>query len=276
MATHRINGVDVYYQDDDFSDPWKPTETIFMLHGFSRNGNFWRSWVPTLARHYRVIRMDIRGCGQSRVLGNDFTFELDDVVSDCLGLLDALDIDKIHHVGEATGGIVGCLLGAHHAERLASLTLVSTPTSPGTGRPEAYSAGYATPQEAMSTLGMKEWWLRSRRPLDDPAQAEYFANEVARTPVRNAMAMWGFMHGPRVDTGALLAKIDVPTLLLTAKATFSGNVTLEQQTEMLNRLQNARQKIYDAHPNDMFYVHADELARDTLEFIDSVSNSAES
>lgn len=274
MPTQRVNGLDLFYQDDDFSDPWKPTQTVFMLHGFSRNGNFFRAWVPTLARHFRVIRADIRGCGQSEDPGKDFVFDIDDVVSDSLGLLDSLGVDSIHHVGEATGGIVGCLLAARHPERIRSLTLISTPTSPSTGKSEFYSAGFATPQEAMATLGMKDWWLRSRRPLPDPAQAAYFAGEVARTPVHCAVAMWKYMHGDRVDTMSLLSQIKAPTLLLSPTGTFSGNVTLQQQTEMIRRLPNARQKIYDAHPNDMFYLRAAELARDTLEFIESVAVTA--
>jgi pimeloyl-ACP methyl ester carboxylesterase len=270
LATRRVNGLDLFYYDDNFSDPWKPTQTVFMLHGFGRNANFWRAWVPTLARGYRVIRADIRGCGQSEDPGPDFVFEIDDVVSDFIGLLDALGVDAVHYVGDATGGIVGVLVAARHPERILTLTLISTPTRPSTGDPKNYMSGFGTPQIAMETLGMKEYWLQTSRTLDDPAQAEYFADEVARTPVHCAATMWNYMHGPKVDTTSVLSAVKAPTLVLSPTQVFSGNVTPEQQREMISHLPNARQKTYDGHPIDMLCMLPDELAKDTLDFIDSI------
>jgi pimeloyl-ACP methyl ester carboxylesterase len=271
LATRRVNGLDLFYYDDDFSDPWRPTQTVFMLHGFGRNANFWRAWVPTLARRYRVIRADIRGCGQSEDPGPGFVFDIDDVVSDCMGLLDALGVDAVNFVGDATGGIVGVMVAARHPERILSLTIISTPTSPGTGDPKNYMSGFATPQIAMETLGMKAYWLRTSRALNDLAQADYFAEEVARTPVHCATTMWNYMHGPKVDTTNLLSLIKAPTLVLSPTEVFSGNVTPQQQKEMTSRLPNAIQKTYSGHPIDMFCLRPDELAADTLEFIDSVT-----
>jgi pimeloyl-ACP methyl ester carboxylesterase len=275
VATKRINQLDLFYQDDDFSDPWEAPQTVLMLHGFGRNGNFWRAWVPTLARDYRVIRPDIRGCGRSQDPGPDFVFDLDDVIRDYIGLLDALGIEAVHHVGEATGGIVGVLLAVRHPERILSLTLLCTPTSPMTGDPKAYSDGFATPQAAMQTLGMKEWWLRTHKTLDNRAQAEYLAEEVALTPIHCAITMFAYMHWPQVDTSGLLSQVKAPTLVLSPAGVFSGNITPEQQTEMSNLLPKARQLIYDGTPSDLFYMRSDQLAKDTLEFINSLRNPNE-
>jgi 3-oxoadipate enol-lactonase len=58
---------DMHYEVDDFTDPWRKPETILMLHGNAESGLAWWAWVPHLARHYRVVRPDMRGFGQSTV-----------------------------------------------------------------------------------------------------------------------------------------------------------------------------------------------------------------
>ena len=49
MPDITINGYVTHYGDDDFTDPWKPRQTIVIQHGFGRNSQFWRRWVPMLA-----------------------------------------------------------------------------------------------------------------------------------------------------------------------------------------------------------------------------------
>ena len=55
----------LHYTIDDFTDPWKPAPTVLLQHGYARNSGFWFSWVPYLARFYRIARMDLRGHGES-------------------------------------------------------------------------------------------------------------------------------------------------------------------------------------------------------------------
>jgi hypothetical protein len=39
----------MHYEVDDFTDPWKPAETLWIQHGFGRSSRFWYHWVPPLA-----------------------------------------------------------------------------------------------------------------------------------------------------------------------------------------------------------------------------------
>ena len=65
MLTGEIDGYLTYYEIDDFSDPWKEPEMVLLHHGLGRTVDVWYGWVPILARHYRVLRMDYRGHGRS-------------------------------------------------------------------------------------------------------------------------------------------------------------------------------------------------------------------
>ena len=57
----------MYYEDDDFTDPWTTAETVILHHGNAKNSGLWYAWVPLLARDYRVIRVDARGFGRSSI-----------------------------------------------------------------------------------------------------------------------------------------------------------------------------------------------------------------
>jgi pimeloyl-ACP methyl ester carboxylesterase len=55
----------LHYTVDDYTDPWKNAQFVVLQHGNGRSSRFWYSWVPYLARHYRVVRPDARGLGSS-------------------------------------------------------------------------------------------------------------------------------------------------------------------------------------------------------------------
>ena len=55
----------LHYELDDYTDPWKKAPCIMLQHGYARSANFWRAWIPYLSRFYRVLRLDLRGLGES-------------------------------------------------------------------------------------------------------------------------------------------------------------------------------------------------------------------
>src|ERR1700691_5432897 len=55
----------LHYRIDDFTDPWRLPGTILLLHGNAESELAWYAWAPILGRHFRVVRPDMRGFGQS-------------------------------------------------------------------------------------------------------------------------------------------------------------------------------------------------------------------
>lgn len=117
------DGLKLAYYVDDFTDPWTKPETVFLLHAAMGNSQRWFSWVPKLARHYRVIRMDLRGHGQSSIPDPEQDFSLQHLVDDAVALMDQLGIDKAHIVGNSAGGYVAQQLTLQHPERVKTLSL---------------------------------------------------------------------------------------------------------------------------------------------------------
>jgi 3-oxoadipate enol-lactonase len=122
------DGTKLHYTVDDFTDPWKNAPYIVLQHGFGRNGRFWYKWVPYLARHYKVLRLDMRGFGQSREgfgLTRDFT--LQELTDDVRAVFDHAGIETAHFCGEAFGGTLGYQFAATHPDRLRTLSVLSAP-----------------------------------------------------------------------------------------------------------------------------------------------------
>jgi 3-oxoadipate enol-lactonase len=272
MPILRVGPSDLFYRDDDFADPWAPHDVVMLQHGFGRSGNMFYGWVPHLSRDFRVIRMDLRGTGQSADPGPDVSFTLDGVISDFVGLLDALKIEKVHFVGESLGSMLGIALAAAHPDRVKSLTLVSSILR---ARPERTGAinsvGYPSWPEALNALGMKEWWLRSRAATDqltgNTAKDDWFAGECGRTSLHVAQALLRFV--PTVSAEPMLTRVRAPTLLLTPGG--SRHTDTQEQQAILDVVPDSRQIQYqDAKHIDCF-LKPDQFARDTLAFLREVS-----
>src|SRR6516162_10275654 len=117
----------LHYLVDDFTDPWRQTETILLLHGNAESGAAWYGWVPRLARRFRVVRPDMRGFGASTAMPRDFPWTLDVVIDDFVRLLDTLGIGRFHLVGAKIGGTIARAFAARRPERVMTLTVVGTP-----------------------------------------------------------------------------------------------------------------------------------------------------
>lgn len=273
MPTVTVGDAEFFYQEDDFTDPWKPTETVFLQHGLCRNSDFLRAWVPAFARHYRVVRMDARGCGNSSDPGRDYEYSVDGWVADFLGFLDATGIDKVHYLGESIGGIIGAASAARAPERFHSLTLVSTPLKIKPETDQLLSYGYANQAEAFEQMGLAAWWKRSQEHSTadnpDPERDEYFANLFARTPphIAGAIARWVV----KADLTEILPQITVPTLVMSPGESYITSA--ENQDDFVSRIPTAQQKFYPGLRHGMYYLQPDLLSKDACEFMQGISKA---
>jgi pimeloyl-ACP methyl ester carboxylesterase len=61
-------------------------------------------------------------------------------------------LERVHWVGESSGGIIGLLLAAAHPERISSLTLCNTPTRIPDRIKQIYALDKATASAAITRL----------------------------------------------------------------------------------------------------------------------------
>lgn len=100
-------------------------EPLVLLHGFPQHWWGWRKVLPALAEHYRVIAPDLRGAGWTEAPRHGYTEE--QLVSDVIGLLDALEVHRVHLAGLDIGGILGFRLCLSRPERVRRFVCLAAP-----------------------------------------------------------------------------------------------------------------------------------------------------
>ena len=95
---------------------------IVLVHGLASNSRIWDDVAPRLAERHHVVALDQRGHGLSDRPTDGYTFE--QVVSDLVGVIDSLNLDRPTLVGHSWGGNVVLQYAATHPDRLHGLVLV--------------------------------------------------------------------------------------------------------------------------------------------------------
>lgn len=83
-------------------------DPVLLLHGWPQHWYEWRHLLPELAKDHRVIALDLRGFGWSDA--PRFGYDKENLATDVLAVLDALDLDRVKLIGHDWGGWIGFLL----------------------------------------------------------------------------------------------------------------------------------------------------------------------
>lgn len=93
-----VNEAKIYYAEYGEGEP------VILLHHFMSTGtNGWSSYIPVLAKKYKVIVPDLRGHGKSTDPKSDTPWKIDTSASDLLVLLDSLNLSKVSAIGGSAG-----------------------------------------------------------------------------------------------------------------------------------------------------------------------------
>ncbi|MGG5870770.1 3-oxoadipate enol-lactonase [Pseudomonas peli] len=143
----------------------------------------WDAQVADFAEHFRVLRYDTRGHGQSLV--TDGLYSIEQNGRDVLALLDALDIAKVHFCGLSMGGLIGQWLAINAPERIQRLVLCNTAAK--IGSPEVWNPRIETVlrdgQPAMLALrdASIARWFTPEFAAAEPAKVEPVVGMLAAT-----------------------------------------------------------------------------------------------
>lgn len=253
----------MHYVVDNFCDPWRTPETILMLHGNAESGLAWYAWAPKLARHFQVVRPDMRGFGQSTPMPRDYKWSVDGLIDDFCKLMDHLRIDRFHLVGAKLGGTIARAFAGRRPERILTLTVVGTPT------PLREGALERVPEliRDFETHGVEHWArqnMASRLGGHFPPEGvEWWTKFMGHTAVSTQI---GFM-GPigAADIRADLPKIACPTLVITTEGSALGSV--EQTRQWQEQIPDSELLVLPGNSYHVAATHADVAADATLDFI---------
>lgn len=221
-------GVTLHVRRFDFTDPWKQADTLLMLHGTAETGEAYRQWIPSLARHFRVVCPDLRGMGLSTAIAAGHELEMDDLAGDVLALMGALGVGRYFVIGEKVGALLAMRLAARHPEQIAGLALACGMIAPrdvvGPWIPEWI--------RLIETAGPRAWVdaTQGGRMGDElePAALEWWSALMAATEPRSLIAYLQMLRRFAL-AGDELRAIRAPTLFLVPAAGAAPGASFEQR-----------------------------------------------
>lgn len=114
--------------DVDDSGP-EGADLVVLLHGWPQDRTAWDKVTPLLTTTgVRVIAPDLRGYSPGARPGNHLDYEITEMVADVVALLDEVGAEQAHIVGHDWGGALAWAIAARAPERVATLTVLSTPS----------------------------------------------------------------------------------------------------------------------------------------------------
>jgi len=93
-----INGLKIYYEESGEGMP------VILLHHFFATASQWKTYVPELAKKYRVIAVDLPGHGRSDYMDTTKVFLHKKATEYIIGLIDFLKLDSVYLIGASSGG----------------------------------------------------------------------------------------------------------------------------------------------------------------------------
>ena len=205
------DGLTLRYAVDDYTDPWRKADTLVMCHAAMGSSRRFNAWVPHLARHFRVVRLDMRGHGESEApKPEQIVFER--YGQDVVELLDHLGLESAHFIGSSAGGIMCLSVAIRHPGRVK--TLASFAATPGMKNGKADHAGWVTKIGAKGIDGFLRETIADRINLKeaDPGFVDWFITESARTNVPALAAFVPMMT--KIDLVPELHRIQCPVLVV--------------------------------------------------------------
>jgi 3-oxoadipate enol-lactonase len=176
--------------------------------------HMWDAQVPKFTQHFRVLRYDRRGHGQSGVPQGPYSME--QLGRDVLAILNALHLQRVYWCGLSMGGMVGQWLGANAPQRIDRLILSNTACyypdkTLWHERIKAVSeSGIAAIAER--SLGA---WLSSGFRERDPQTTAHMKAMLLSTPVVGYLGCCAAVRD--MDHREILAKITAPTLVIAGR-----------------------------------------------------------
>ncbi|KQL46680.1 alpha/beta hydrolase [Brevibacillus choshinensis] len=117
IQTSEKDGVAMEYGLAGHSD----APVLLLLHAIRNTKMLFAGIIPTLAQHYRVVAVDLRGHGQST---ETTVFSFEDIVNDLIGLLDAEALDQVTVVAASFSAVPAQMLAVREPKRIARLILL--------------------------------------------------------------------------------------------------------------------------------------------------------
>jgi pimeloyl-ACP methyl ester carboxylesterase len=249
--------IDLYYESHGHG------EAIVFIPGTGFAGNVWmESQVEELAKSFRVVIHDPRGCGRSTRWKGVYTIGV--MGNDVIALLEHLQLPAAHVIGHSMGGRIGLSLALNFPGKLKSLIIAAGGSGPaGREGPETVPGlpfRLAFELMEMSFEGYVKQEICDSDTYFTPAYRNRFPDKVRRfydmvwsqhanleeyLRLCIARSNWEATHR--------LADVAVPTLVVVGDSDLVGSNHVQQASVLARRIPGAESKILKGQCHGFFW-----------------------
>ena len=267
MPHIEFNGAAIHYDIVDQRLPWQRGgggDAIVFHHGLGARADMWCGWAGALAPRHRLLRMDMRGHGRSRVPARH-PCTIDALADDLEAVVDHADLGRFHLVGESIGGTAALLFAARHPERVLTLT-VSNGAHRGSG-----ITNLSPWERIIADGGMRAWsaHMMQQRFFDgsiDDAAWRWYETQQAQCDRNAVLALAAALSA--ADLTAELQRVSMPVLLLHPDS--SPFIPVGLMADLRERLADARLRVFARTRHGLPFSHAGECARELVGFLEAL------
>ncbi|GAA2483202.1 alpha/beta fold hydrolase [Streptomyces longisporus] len=235
MPQLEVDGAALTYDDEGPRDG--DGVPLVFIHGWTADRHRWDHQMAHFAEKRRVIRLDLRGHGDSSGAGVPTVAELAD---DVLALLDHLDVERAVLVGHSMGGMIAQTITLDHPERVERLVLVGSIArmTYSRGRGLLMAASTLVPYKLFVATNIQ----RAFAPGYPREEVRAHIKASAATPREVVMTLYGAMRA--FDVLDRVGEIRVPTLLI--HGYYDIQLPVRQMLRMAKAYPDAEVRIIDA------------------------------
>jgi 3-oxoadipate enol-lactonase len=237
MTVININRNPLFFRVD--GDPGAPP--LVLSNSLGTDHRMWDAQMEALTQHFRVIRYDARGHGQSGTPEGPYTIE--DLAQDALGVMDELHVGRAHFCGLSLGGVVAQWIAINAPDRLDRLILANT--APFIGPREAWDERIAmVERDGMKPVAeavVKRWFTDQFRRRNSQAVAAVKQLLLAANVSGYAATCAAIRDA---DFRAQIASIETPTLVIAGRD--DPVTTLEDAKLLVDSIRGAWGKVLAA------------------------------
>jgi pimeloyl-ACP methyl ester carboxylesterase len=97
---------------------------VLLIPGAWSTYRYWNRIIPLVSRHYRLLALDYLGAGDSDKPGSGFRYTVEEQADLVEGVIESLQVSKVHIIGTSYGGSIALNLAARYPDRVGKIVSI--------------------------------------------------------------------------------------------------------------------------------------------------------
>lgn len=211
-----IDGVRLHWRDEGRGPP------LLLLNGHLGSLHMWDAWMPSLRRHFRVLRVDYPPYGLSGPT-KDNRYDTARAAGWVRQLVDRLQLPRVHIGGTSNGALVALFFAIENPQRVDRLVLSQLPAGrppPRTPSPALIAASAS--MRSVAPFQPREFWqaflddiVANKKVVTPPLIERYFLlnNRIGGKQAVDAYIQSQYQLWDSLDVPSYYARLRRPVLL---------------------------------------------------------------